>query len=69
MNALFNGGTGLISSACVERAVADGWDPAILNRGLSKKYSGLRRCTIDEEANAKWDKILKNYVRAYPERR
>jgi nucleoside-diphosphate-sugar epimerase len=38
MNALFIGGTGLISSACATRALADGWNLAILNRGVSTKY-------------------------------
>ena len=38
MKALFIGGTGLISSACVERAIAGGWDLALLNRGVSEKY-------------------------------
>jgi nucleoside-diphosphate-sugar epimerase len=38
MKALFIGGTGLISSACAERAVAGGWDLVLLNRGLSTKY-------------------------------
>ncbi len=38
MNALFIGGTGLISSACAERALERGWDLSILNRGLSTKY-------------------------------
>jgi nucleoside-diphosphate-sugar epimerase len=38
MKALFIGGTGLISSACVERALAGGWDVSLLNRGVSTKY-------------------------------
>ncbi|MGB7537077.1 MAG: SDR family oxidoreductase [Anaerolineales bacterium] len=38
MKALFIGGTGLISSACAERAIADGWELALLNRGVSEKY-------------------------------
>lgn len=38
MKALFIGGTGLISSACAERAIAGGWDLVLLNRGLSTKY-------------------------------
>jgi nucleoside-diphosphate-sugar epimerase len=38
MKALFIGGTGLISSACAERALADGWELTLLNRGRSKKY-------------------------------
>jgi nucleoside-diphosphate-sugar epimerase len=38
MKALFIGGTGLISSACAERAIADGWDLALLTRGESRRY-------------------------------
>ena len=38
MRALFLGGTGLISSACVERALAGGWDLSLLHRGVSTKY-------------------------------
>jgi nucleoside-diphosphate-sugar epimerase len=38
MKALFIGGTGLISSACAERALALGWELAVLNRGASRKY-------------------------------
>src|SRR6476646_533410 len=32
---LFIGGTGVISSACVRRAVATGWQVSVLNRGRS----------------------------------
>ena len=38
MKVLFLGGTGLISSACSELAVARGLDLWILNRGRSNKY-------------------------------
>jgi len=38
MKALFIGGTGLISSACAERAIADGWELALLTRGESRRY-------------------------------
>ena len=38
MKALFIGGTGLISSACADRAIALGWELALLNRGVSEKY-------------------------------
>jgi nucleoside-diphosphate-sugar epimerase len=38
MKALFLGGTGLISSACAERALAIGWDLSLINRGVSTKY-------------------------------
>ena len=39
MKVLFIGGTGLISSACAELAVARGLELFILNRGQSKKHS------------------------------
>ncbi len=35
MRVLFIGGTGNISSACVERALQEGWQVALLNRGRS----------------------------------
>ena len=38
MKILFIGGTGLISSACSERALECGMDLTLLNRGVSKKY-------------------------------
>jgi nucleoside-diphosphate-sugar epimerase len=38
MRALFIGGTGTISSACVERAVAVGFDVTVLNRGVSTSW-------------------------------
>jgi nucleoside-diphosphate-sugar epimerase len=38
MKALFIGGTGLISSACSELALASGWELFILNRGIDKRY-------------------------------
>jgi nucleoside-diphosphate-sugar epimerase len=38
MKALFIGGTGLISSACAERALAEGWELSLLTRGVSAKY-------------------------------
>lgn len=46
---LFIGGTGIISSACVARAVAQGLDVTILNRGQSDGLlpDGVRRVTAD----------------------
>lgn len=38
MKLLFIGGTGLISSACSDLAIARGYDLYILNRSVSKKY-------------------------------
>jgi nucleoside-diphosphate-sugar epimerase len=54
MKALFIGGTGLISSACVERALAVGWDVSLLNRGVSTKYPvppGARLLQADVHGN------------------
>jgi nucleoside-diphosphate-sugar epimerase len=50
MKALFIGGTGLISSACSEFALASGWELAILNRGTDTRYplpAGAERLTGD----------------------
>lgn len=48
---LFLGGTGVISSACVARAVADGHDVSVLNRGSSASRrplpEGVRTITAD----------------------
>jgi nucleoside-diphosphate-sugar epimerase len=46
---LFIGGTGVISSACVSRAVEQGLDVTILNRGQSDDSlpEGVRRITAD----------------------
>jgi len=33
MKALFLGGTGTISSACVQLALSQGWDITLMNRG------------------------------------
>jgi len=54
MKALFIGGTGLISSACAERALKQGWDLSLLNRGVSKKYPvppGARLLQADVHGN------------------
>jgi nucleoside-diphosphate-sugar epimerase len=50
MKALFIGGTGLISSACSEQALAAGWELVILNRGTDSRYpfpAGAERLTAD----------------------
>ncbi len=50
MRLLFIGGTGLISSACVELALQKGMDVTLLNRAASTKYSpppGARLLTGD----------------------
>ena len=46
MNILFIGGTGLISSACSELAVARGHDLYLLNRSVSSKYPAPQAATI-----------------------
>lgn len=38
MKILFIGGTGIISSACADLALARGHDLFILNRGVSRKH-------------------------------
>ncbi len=54
MRLLFIGGTGLISSACVELALQKGMDVTLLNRAASTKYSpppGARLLTGDMHAD------------------
>ena len=54
MRVLFIGGTGLISSACVELALQKGMDVTLLNRAASTKYSpppGARLLTGDMYAD------------------
>jgi nucleoside-diphosphate-sugar epimerase len=46
MKLLFLGGTGLISSACSELALARGHELFVLNRGLSPKYPLPRGATL-----------------------
>jgi nucleoside-diphosphate-sugar epimerase len=46
MKLLFIGGTGLISSACADLAVARGHELFILNRSLSRKYSAPPGATV-----------------------
>jgi nucleoside-diphosphate-sugar epimerase len=54
MRALFIGGTGTISSACVRLALQKGWDITLLNRGNSPAPEGCRQivCDINDEAAA-----------------
>ncbi|GAB4490639.1 MAG: SDR family oxidoreductase [Anaerolineales bacterium] len=54
MRVLFIGGTGLISSACVELALQKGMDVTLLNRATSTKYTsppGARLLTGDIHAD------------------
>jgi nucleoside-diphosphate-sugar epimerase len=48
MNVLFIGGTGIISTSCVELALARGWSVTLMNRGLSGPApKGCRQLTAD----------------------
>ena len=49
MKVLFLGGTGNISTACVEQALASGHEVAVLNRGQSPSPFGSRVATIAGE--------------------
>ena len=55
MKALLIGGTGIISSAVSRRALAEGWELTLLNRGnRSQEILGARQLTLDiaDEAEA-----------------
>jgi nucleoside-diphosphate-sugar epimerase len=67
MNVLFIGGTGIISTACAELAVARGLEVTLLNRSLRSPISGTRAATADigdQAATAKalagrrWDSVV-----------
>ena len=48
MKVLFIGGTGIISTHCVELALERGWDVTLLNRGLSRPApAGCRQIVAD----------------------
>lgn len=47
LSALFLGGTGTISSACVAQAQADGFDVTVLNRGNRELPAGVRSLVAD----------------------
>jgi nucleoside-diphosphate-sugar epimerase len=47
MKILFIGGTGVISSACAELAVARGMELTVLNRGLRGTHPDVRQLTAD----------------------
>ena len=47
MKILFLGGTGVISSACAQLAVARGFDLTVLNRGRKPTVPGIRQLTAD----------------------
>jgi nucleoside-diphosphate-sugar epimerase len=61
MKILFIGGTGLISSACAELAIAKGMDVTLLNRAASTKYPlppGARQLIGDVSAPARLAGLL-----------
>lgn len=67
MKVLFFGGTGVISSACAQLAVARGFDLTVLNRGKRPGTPGARQLTADiaDPAAAqaalngeKWDAVV-----------
>lgn len=47
MKVLFIGGTGIISTACTQLAVARGFELSIVNRGQRPTVSGVHRLTAD----------------------
>lgn len=47
MKVLFIGGTGIISTACMELAVARGFNLTVLNRGLRECQPGAKRIVAD----------------------
>jgi nucleoside-diphosphate-sugar epimerase len=66
MKILFLGGTGIISTACVELAVARGFDVTVLNRSRREPIRGARALTGDINAGdidtvlggRSWDVVL-----------
>ena len=67
MKVLFIGGTGVISSACAQLAVARGLDLTLLNRGRRPAHPGVRQLTGDigdrlaaqaALAHAHWDAVV-----------
>ena len=66
MKVLFLGGTGIISTACTELAVARGLDVTVLNRSRRDAIPGARQMAGDvnapafaaQVANATWDAVV-----------
>jgi nucleoside-diphosphate-sugar epimerase len=67
MNVLFIGGTGIISTACTELAVARGFNVTLLNRAKRPAVAGAKTLTADisdpaaidrATAGAKWDSVV-----------
>lgn len=59
MKVLFIGGTGEISSACVERCVEIGWEVTVFNRGLSDQPppAGVQRIIGDMRDDAAYGQL------------
>jgi nucleoside-diphosphate-sugar epimerase len=75
MNILFIGGTGIISTACAERAVAQGHAVTLLNRSLRASIVGTRTITADISdrgaaakalARKSWDAVV-DFISFTPE--
>ncbi|HVU17192.1 MAG TPA: SDR family oxidoreductase [Candidatus Didemnitutus sp.] len=75
MRILFIGGTGIISTACRELAVARGHEVTVLNRGLREKPAGVEliQADIKDEAavaralgDRKWD-VVANFLAFGPD--
>ncbi len=76
MRVLFIGGTGNISTACVERALAKGYDVTVLNRGTRNEELDPRvhtligdrhdRALLEEAAKRHFD-VVANFVGYTPE--
>ena len=67
MRILVIGGTGIISTACVQLAVKRGWDVSVLNRGRRFETKGVRQivCDVNDAAafeaslgEHRWDAIV-----------
>ena len=74
MKILFLGGTGVISSACAELAVARGMELTVLNRGRRGAQPGVRQLTADINdpaataavlGNENWDAVV-DYIAFTP---
>lgn len=66
MKILFIGGTGIISTACTQLAIARGFDVTLLNRSRRETIAGARQLTADIEApsaaaalaDERWDAVV-----------
>lgn len=66
MKILFVGGTGIISSACTQLAIARGFDVTLLNRSQRESFAGAQQIVADisgagaatELGNRQWDAVV-----------